>query len=302
MSAPPLRVLVLTAFGPDVAADGSGELGRWLDGYGEFAREVSVPGVPTPVRITDHGVGVTATGMGPTRAAASATACLAADSLDADDAYVLTAGVAGVSPHVGTVGSVVLADHVVNWDAKMRDGDGTGVEPWGFGPTHVYRLDPELVAAAERVATGVELEDSDAAREHRSDYEVRPATEPPAVETGTSVAGADFWYGETLAAAVESLVESYDAGTYATTECEGFGTAVACDRFGALDRYLSVRAAANFDRPPADTTDRDGDWRMKGPAFRNAYRVGRAIADEIAGNWAAWRDGPPAEPHSSPSE
>ncbi|MBP1986922.1 purine nucleoside permease [Halolamina salifodinae] len=282
----------MTAFGPAVASDGSGELGRWIDGYGEFEREVSVPGAPTAIRVTDHGVGVTATGMGPTHAAASTTAYLLSDAVNPETTYFLTAGVAGVSPHAGTVGSVVLADHIVNWDAKKRYGKGTSVEPWGFGPAHAYELDRGLVDAAEDAARGVDLEDTPDARAHRERYTAAPAVDAPAIERGTSVAGADFWYGHTLANEVDSLVDYHGAGSYATTECEGFGSAVACDRFQALDRYLSVRAASNFDRPPQDE-DAAGEWRLKGPAFRNAYRVGRVIADEIAKNWADWRDGPP---------
>lgn len=293
MSHPSLRVLVLTAFGPDVAADGSGELGRWLDGYGEFDHEISVPGAPSPIKITDHGVGVTATGMGPTHAAASVTAYMVSDSIDTEETYFLTAGVAGISPYAGTVGSVVIADHIVNWDAKKRYDEGTSVEPWGFGPPHAYKLNHEFVAVAENAASNVNLEDSAAAQDHRERYAVSPAVDPPQVETGTSVAGADFWYGHTLASEVDSLVAHHDAGTYATTECEGFGTAVACDRFDVLNRYLSIRAASNFDRPPSDESRADNKWRMKGPAFRNAYRVGRAVADEIAENWDNWRDGPP---------
>ena len=296
MTSQPLRVLVLTAFGPDEASDGSGELGRWLDGYDEFAHEVSVSGVPTPVRITDHGVGVTATGIGPTRAGVSVAALLATDVLDTDDTYLLTAGVAGISPHAGTVGSVVFADHIVNWDAKMRYDGGTTVEPWGFGPSQSYELNTSLVTAVRGAADDVDLRDSAPAREHRMKYDAPPATDPPQLETGTSVAGADFWYGHTRATAVESLVSRYDAGTYATTECEGFATAVACERFGALDRYLSIRAGSNFDRPPVNAdkvNEVDSEWRMQGPSCDNAYRVGRLVADTIADDWVTWRDEPP---------
>lgn len=284
---------MLTAFGPEVAADGSGELGRWLDGYGEFNHEISVPGTPAPIFVTGHGVGVTATGIGPTHAAASVTAYLISDDVDTEETYFLTNGVAGISPNAGTVGSVVIADHIVNWDAKKRFDEGTSVEPWGFGPPHAYELNHDLVAAAENAASNVALEDSVAAQEHRERYDVSPAINPPQVEVGTSVAGADFWYGQALANEVKSLVASLNAGTYVTTECEGFGAAVACDRFDALNRYLSIRAGANFDRPPSGGSRGESEWRMKGPAFQNAYRVGRAVADEIAGNWDDWCDGPP---------
>lgn len=286
----PLRVLVLTAFGPDAEFGGGNELDAWLDGYGEFVDEIAIPGAPTPLYVTDHGVGVTATEMGPVRAAATTTAWLSSDAVDTTDAYVVTAGIAGISPHVGTVGSVVLADHVVDWDTKLRDSDG--VEPWGFGPQTAFELDADLVAAAYDVASTVELADSTAARALRARYQTSPATEPPQIAVGTTASGSDFWHGERLAAQVESLVETYDAGTYATTECEGFATAVVCDRFDKLDRYLSVRAASNFDRPPRDA-EASTDLEIAETAFDNAYRVGRAIADTIANDWEHWRDGPP---------
>lgn len=297
MTRPSLRVLVVTAFGASEAADGSGELGRWLDGYGDFERELAVAGVDAPLYVTDHGVGVTATGIGPARAATTTAALLAGDAVDTADAYVLTAGVCGIAPAVGTVGSVVIADHVVNWDAKRRRDGVAGVNEWGFGPTQAYELSPTLVDAAVGIAEDVELADSTRADDYRTRY-AGPAAAPPRVTTGTSAAGGDFWFGHDLAGQVESLVDGREAGSYATTECEGFGTAVACDRLGALDRYLSVRAAINFDRPPAGTTAADGDvahhhWRMGPPAYRNAYRVGRAIADAIADDWPRWREGPP---------
>jgi purine nucleoside permease len=288
---------VATAFGAREAADGSGELGRWLDGYGEFERELAVSGLDAPLYLTDHGVGVTATGIGPARAATSTAALLAGDAVDTSDAYVLTAGVCGIAPAAGTVGSVVLADHVVNWDAKRRRDGTPGVRDWGFGPAQAYELSPPLVDAAVGIAADVDLADSARARAYRSRYD-GPAAAPPRVTTGTTAAGGDFWFGHELATQVESLVAGREAGTYATTECEGFGTAVACDRLDALDRYLSVRAAINFDRPPEGPTASDDDvahhrWRMGAPAYRNAYRVGRAIADAIADNWTDWRDGPP---------
>lgn len=291
MATPSVRVLVLTAFGPEPSLDDRGELGRWLDGYGEFAHEIPVPGTRTPVWVTDHGVAVTATGIGPTQAAATTTAILGTDALDTEDAYVLIAGIAGIAPHVGTVGSVVVADHVVNWDAKMRSGAGTAVEPWGFGPKQAYDLDSALVETAATIADGVELADSDTARAYRQEYEQDAARGPPGVTVGTTVAGADFWHGQQLAEQVESLVDRYDAGSYATTECEGFGVAVVCDRFDRIDRLVSVRAASNFDRPPVV-----GDaehWQLMDEAYTNAYRVGREIADEIAENWETWREGPP---------
>ena len=261
-----LDVVVLPAF---AAADFTAEedlpheLDPWLDDYA-FEREYVVPGANAPVLVTDDGVAITPTGMGKADAAATVTALLASPDLDCSDTYFVSVGIAGASPAVGTLGSVFIADHVVDWDRKQTwDGDGddttrsTRLLP--YRPhDYAYALDADLVATAREWATTVDLLDDERADRYRERY----------------------------AEEARWLVEQYDAGEYATTEMEDFGTATALARFDRLDRYLSVRGVVNFDRPPAGRSARQTVAEDIGEVtvelgLENAYRVGSQIVDRL---------------------
>lgn len=305
---PRVKALVLPAFVE--APNFPGELAAWLDGY-PFDGEVRVPGVPEPVRVTDRGLAVVPTGIGKTEAAATVAALFAADDLDLSSAYVLSAGIAGGPPGRTTVGAVHLADAVVDWDFKQRwdpgdpgaesasaDGDATNSPPIQlpeFRPFDlVYRPDDALLAAAERIAAGVDLADSADARELRSGYP--QAAAEPFVGRGTNVCGDEWWHGPGMARQVEWLVEAYDAGPYVVTESEDVATARVLERFDRLDRYLSVRAVSNFDRPAPDESvvaSAEEGGGGGAVAAENTYRVASAIVEEILGDWEQWREGPP---------
>ncbi|MFC7154120.1 phosphorylase [Halomarina halobia] len=299
-----LRALVLPALSFDWG-DAPSELRPWLDRY-DFAREIAVTGAVDAVRCTDDGIGVATTGMGKAQAAATVTALHRTPRLDLSRAYVVTAGVAGGSPAVGTLGSVFLADAVVDWDRKFRwdpDGDGEGptIGPLPFDPEPgVYRLNGDLVAAARRATANVPLRDLPEARAYRERYPQEAARGSPTVGVGTTLCGDEFWHGERLAAAAEELVEGYGVGPHATTEMEDYGTALALDRAGRLDRYLNVRAVANFDRPAPGRSARESiDEDVEafvGLAVENAFRVASAFVERVTERWESYRDGVPSHP------
>lgn len=293
-----LDVLLLPAFAADdfsLEQDFPDEFELWLDAY-EFDNSVSVPGTNMPVHYTDEGIGITATGMGKADAAATVTAILASSRVDCSKTYFVTVGIAGASPEVGTLGSVFIADAVVDWDRKhrwaVRDGVTEAerempIELLSYRPhDYVYHLNDDLVADARRVGESVELSDSEPTRAYRNHYTQEAARATPSVDTGTTLCGDEFWHGETIAEQAEWLTEQYDNGTYATTEMEEMGTATALDRFGMLDRYLSVRGVANFDRPHDGQSIReslhDGVQRDTFEvALENVVRVGSAIVDDL---------------------
>ncbi|MFC7078973.1 phosphorylase [Halorussus caseinilyticus] len=293
-----LDVLILPAFAAEDFAlpddeDAPSELDYWVDAY-DFEREVRVPGANAPVYVTDHGVGVTPTGMGKVEAATTLTALLAAPELDLSDAYFVTAGVAGAPPNVATLGAVFLADAVVDWDLKHRWSDGGGpgadetrpIDLLKYRPRdYVYRLNDDLVESALNVAEGVELAADEEASAYCQRYDEATARSSPFVGVGATVCGDEFWHGRALAEQVEWLVERYDAGVYVTSEMEDFGTASALARFGALDRYLSVRGVVNFDRPAPGETPResmdDGGLALE-LGLENAFRVASGIVDHLA--------------------
>jgi len=90
------------------------------------------------------------------------------------------------------------------------------------------------------------------------------------------------YHGTETAAQVEALCESYGIEGFATTEMEDAGTATALERFDLLDQYLSVRAAANFDRePPGGDPAESITHDVFDLGIENAFRVGRRLVDEF---------------------
>lgn len=294
-----LDAIVLPAFAnPDLEID---ELRPWLD-----RRDL-----PDSVAVAPHGegyhsplyhdgrVGVVATGIGPAAAATTVATLLADSRIDCGETLFVTAGVAGAPPDRATLGSTFVHDAVVDWDAKHRyhptdlPAGERAVALHGFRPRdYRYDLNDALVERALDLATHVDLLDGGFDDEVADRYPDRCGPNAPHLGRGTTVAGAEFWHGGGVAAEVEWLVDQYDAGSYVTTECEESGTATALYRHGALDRYLSIRAVSNFDRPPGDVdlATSTHKWENALPlAVENAYRVASAVVDDRLGNPDAWR-------------
>ncbi|MCO8245618.1 purine nucleoside permease [Haladaptatus sp. AB643] len=298
-----LDVLLLPAFAADdfeMKKDLPDEFERWLSTY-EFENSASVPGANMPIYYTDDGIGITSTGMGKPEAAATVTAILASRKFDCSSAYFVTVGVAGTPPDVGTLGSVFVTDAIVDWDKKhrwaARDGETEAernhpLELFSYRPhDYVYHLNDELVAMALEAGKSVELRDSGASNAYRDHYSQDAARADPSVAVGTTLCSDEFWHGETVAEQAQWLVDEYDAGTYATTEMEEMGTATALDRFGLLDRYLSVRGVVNFDRPYDGQSIRESlhdgvEKETFDATLDNVVSVGAAIVDELRADGA----------------
>ena len=271
-------VVVLPAFTDAEYTGDASEVDPWLDRY-EFA-SLDVPGVVHPVRHAPNaGLVLAPTGIGKAAAATTVSALAAGDAVALDDATIISVGIAGVVPAAGTLGSVFVADRVVDGDIKLRIGETTSRMQW-LVDDYVWDLDSDLVGRAAGVASDVELADSDEAAMIREDYD---DDRSPTVATGPTVCGDEVYHGTAAAAAVDSLCDSYGIDSVATTEMEDAGTATALERFGLLNQYVSIRAAANFDREPAGG---DPDESITRDVFalgiENAVRAGAAVVDEFA--------------------
>jgi purine nucleoside permease len=240
---------------PAVSEPPLDERAPWLE-HREIVDAIRISGAETPAFLTADGVAITTTGIGKSDAATTVAALLASPGFDLDSAYVLSAGIAGASPETAAFGSVVVGDAVVDWDRKHRwdrgergDEPSDSIAPLVYRPRdYVYHLDDRLVECALGAARSVDLRENDDARAAQRRY---PAAVDggPTVERGTTVCGDEFWHGPRYAREVEWLCRRYGVGPYATTQMEDAATATALERFGLLDRYLSVRAVTNYDRP-----------------------------------------------------
>ncbi|MFC4436826.1 MULTISPECIES: purine nucleoside permease [Natrialbaceae] len=285
--------LVLTA----VAEPPLDERGAWLERY-EPTDALAVPGTDTPLYVTESGIAITTTGIGKSDAATTTASLLATPGVDLGSAYVLSAGIAGASPATAALGSVVVADAVVDWDRKHRwdraekaDGSADGesaesdaIDTLAYRPRdYVHHLEDRLVDEALAVAEDVDLRTDPAVDAYKRRYPDATA-DGPTVETGTTVCGDEFWHGSRYAREVDRLCEQYGVGPYATTQMEDAAAATALERFDRLERYLSVRAVANYDRPaPGQTVEEsfDGTEASLALAIENAARVGSAIVEHL---------------------
>ncbi|MFP8954226.1 phosphorylase [Natrialbaceae archaeon A-arb3/5] len=284
---------------PAVAADPLDERRPWLDQY-EIDAAYDIPGTDTPLYLTADGVAITTTGIGKSDAATTVTALLASPVVALESAYVVSCGVAGASPATAGLGSVVLADAVVDWDRKHRwdrratsedDAGRNGAEDvsdsidlLAYRPRdYVSRLDDRVIETGLSGARSVALVENDETLAYQRRYPDAPET-GPIVGVGTTVCGDEFWHGEQYAREAEHLCERYDVAPYVTTQMEDAATATALDRFGLLEQYLSVRAIGNYDRPsPGESVEEsfDGNKASLALAIENAARAGGAVVDEL---------------------
>ncbi|ELY89562.1 purine nucleoside permease [Natrialba hulunbeirensis JCM 10989] len=293
---------------PAVAEPPLTERRPWLE-RSDIVDAVSVSGAKTPVYLTSDGVAITTTGIGKSDAATSVTALLASPEIDLSAAYVVSAGIAGGPPERIALGSVAIADAVVDWDRKHRwdratngshetqaahtahpesnegrDDPDAGLDLLAYRPhDYVHHLEDALVDVACEAADDTSLRTDADARAYQDSYpDAQEAG--PAVERGPTVCGDEFWHGPRYAQEVEWLCDAYGISPYLTTQMEDAATATALERFDRLDRYLSVRAVANYDRAaPGQSVEEnfDGNEASLALALDNAARVGGAIVDEL---------------------
>ena len=115
----PVKVVVLTTFevGADTG-DAAGEYQHWVEADPK-ARVVAVAGIESPVRLSENGVLAVKTGMR-ARPREAIAALVSGDQFDVSRAYWVVAGIAGIDPAAGSIGSAAWANWVVDADTPMR--------------------------------------------------------------------------------------------------------------------------------------------------------------------------------------
>jgi purine nucleoside permease len=299
----------------------------WL-GQLRADREIRVPGLSSDyplVRCNAQAVCQMTTGMGHANAAASMMAVIYSGLFDLHQTYFLIAGIAGIDPARGTIGSAAWARYAVDVgiaheiDAReltggWQDGyfgidtDAPGKKPRLEYRTEVFRLDEALLQKALSLSHHVALEDSDDVRAYRQHYQQSPANQPPQVTQCDTVTSDTWWSGPHLgehARRWTSLLTDGE-GIYCTSQQEDNATLNALTR-GAqsglleLKRVAVLRSGADFDRPYAHQSSIDAlraQFALPGAArisVDNLLRAGQPLVEEIARHWDLWRNGVPAD-------
>ena len=217
------------------------------------------------------------TGEGEINAAVTISTLTNSALFDLRNTYFLIAGVAGISPRIGTVGSVTFARFAVQVglqqeiDAReIPSNFSTGYFPQGSASpsqfpqniygTEVFELNDNLRQLAIAFAKTATLFDDDDARSYRAYYAGSSAfaigAAGPSIVACDTATSDQFWSGDLLATAFENTTHLFTngSGTYCTSQQEDNATLEALLRVaihGRVDfsRVIDMRSGSDFDRP-----------------------------------------------------
>ena len=312
----PIKVVVVTAFeiGADTG-DTPGEFQHWIERY-PLTEPIKIPGVERPARLSKDGVLAISTGMFG-RARGSLTALVLDPRFDFSKAYWLMAGIAGVDPKAGSIGSAAWSDWVVDGDPIYEIDDREIMPGWPWGlygfeakdPTGkgsgegasgmAWRLDPGLTHWALDLTRNIPLPDNPQLAAERAGYTTEPASQkPPQVFVGASLGTVRFWHGERRTRWAREWVRLQTDGQGELAMSDGEDQAVLDTltlhaRDGRVDprRVLILRTASNYTRPGAGKPMRVVFAPGGAEAgFEAAYRVGSPVVKALVAGWSRYAD------------
>ncbi len=320
----PVKVVVVTMFerGAD-KGDQPGELQFWVE-RNKLDRVIPFPQGFHDLRMNRDGVMAVLTGVGTAKSASAIMALGMDPRFDLRHAYWLVAGIAGIDPARGSIGSAAWAEWVVDGDlAREIDareipadwktgylplrGAAPYEQPRDSSEGEVYHLDAALVDWAFRLTEHVPLGDSDEMRAARSSYREANAQRPPFVLKGDTLSAGTFWHGKLLNDWAHDWVEYHTGGkgTFVTTAMEDTGTLQSLTLLAKanrvdINRVLVLRTASNYDEPPQGMTPAENLARLKlgaytayVPSLEAAWKVGNTVVQELVRNWERYRIRPP---------
>jgi len=277
------QVVLLTMFEP--AEGPPGEFAAFREAE-QLRPWLPLPGGHTGLWANPRGLLATITGIGTAHAASSVMALGLDPRLDLRHTTFLLAGIAGINPARGSLGSVAWARYVVDADLAHEIDPREMPADWPDGrfplgsahpatvpaPAHgdlftrdeTYELDSARVDWAYDLTRDLDLStfDTPGLAAFRSRYQAFPAAcRPPAVMRGDLLAGSRFWHGQLGNRWADAWVAQWTAGkgSFVTSAMEENGALRAFRRLhdaGRVDfqRILVLRAGSNFTMPPADGT------------------------------------------------
>jgi purine nucleoside permease len=317
-----VKVVVVTMFerGADTG-DEPGEFQFWVERQ-NLDRVFEFPQGVRALRMNKDGVLALVTGVGTAKAAASIMALGLDARFDLRKAYWLVAGIAGIDPKDGSLGSAAWAEWVVDGDLA-HEIDAREIPPdWptGYIPLRkskpyeqprrepdegeAYHLNPGLVEWAYQLTKAVKLDDNDAMRQRRLLFTATAARKAPFVMKGDTLSSMTFWHGEKLSDWANAWVQYHTGGkgNYVTTAMEDTGTLQSLTllaKSGKVDvqRVLVLRTASNYDqqRPGVTAAESLAEAKVGGytayrPALEATERVGSVVVNRLVSRWGEYKN------------
>ncbi|KAJ7259131.1 purine nucleoside permease [Mycena haematopus] len=310
------RVMILSMF------DLEAEVWYNIPEFNVLAQNITIPGLSPlfpQLHCTSNGEICQLTmGEGEINAASSIAALVHSPLTSLEETYFLIAGIAGVNPKVGTIGSVTFARYAVQvglqFEIDAREippGFSTGyfaqgtTEPGQFPKdiygTEVFEVNQALRMLSFTAAKNATLADTAAAKQMRKQYAQSALFAAANNVGGPSVTLCDtatsdtFWDGVLLGDAFENTVKVFTKGTgiYCTTQQEDNATLNGLLR-GALtklvdfSRIIVMRSASDYDRQSPGVTALQqllGPTPGFEPSLLNLHLAGVKVVEMIVNQW-----------------
>lgn len=327
----PVKVVVVTMFEiGDDTGDMPGEFQHWVEGE-HLSRRFPLPAAYHDAMMNDDGVLGIVTGIGTARAAATMMALGNDPRFDLTHAYWLVAGIGGIDPQMGSLGSAVWSDWIVDGDIAHEIDPREAPKDWptGYVPLRksvpyeeprtddngiAFHLNTGLVDWAYGMTRNTRLPDTAEIRERRQSFAGDMAKRPPFVLRGDNLSAGTFWHGKLMNAWAREWVkyQTGGKGTYAICGMEDTGTLQSLTwlaRAGKVDvnRVLVLRTASNYDQQREGISAAESLAETKItkysaflPSLDTAYRVGDVVVRSIVANWNEYRDTLPGQAHEKP--
>jgi purine nucleoside permease len=267
---------------------------------GRFDRTFRVPGAFAPLRCQSAtGICVTVTGTTKSNAGPSTMALLRDPQLrfTARTLFIVD-GIAGIRSSVGTLGTVGIADWVVDLDlgthfVRPRNAPPHGWLPFAEYPQAAQRLNRRLARAAWLLTRDLPLADDATARAERAFYGEPEASDRPTVRRCDTGSSDGFWVGRDWADRADHIarvrIRAVDPDARLrcrTSQFEDAAIVAALARFGYDDQVVVVRAASDLEDQRPGETPRDLYERLavrgEFAGFEIARENGARVALEIA--------------------
>ncbi len=298
----PVKVLVFGMFEVgENKGDFAGEFQHFYEAYFDGAESYELNTLPLTLYVNEDGVAGAIAGMGKAQASATLTTILRDDRFDFSDTYILISGCSGMNPERGTLGDVVIADALVDYELghawkesdNPKDSDTLFLRSVGYDRPGFIKLNASLVDWAFELVQDVSLNDADAAKEYRKHYSADEALETPAVRRGVSVTGDSYWHGKASSEHADDVCAAYDAGTYMVTQMEDNAFGVVAMNENKLDRLLVIRDVVNYDQPypgQSVTESLDASSGAFSIGMKNGFAVTNTIIDELLSDWENYKN------------
>jgi len=241
---------------------------------------------------------------------------------DLRKAYWLVAGIAGIDPADGPVGSAAWAEWVVDGDLAHEIDAREIPADWktGYVPLRrsvpyeqpheasalgeSYHLNAQLADWAFGLTRNVPLVDTETMQKERSQYDSPNARRPPLVLKGDELSSSTFWHGKLLNEWANDWVKYHTdgKGNYVTTAMEDTGSLQSLTflaRAGRVDlnRVMVLRTASDFDQPRPGMSVAEslaqtkiGQYSGYLPALEAAWRVGNTVVAKLLEGWKEYRE------------